>query len=93
MRIQSITEANTQQQQNPFLMKNADLMAADKSATQASFRDCLRSQILDFKAPAATRKAELVAVSSLWGYLTSKGVSPNPEQKPKTRAFVSLSET
>ena len=92
MRIQSIAEANTQQQQNPFLTQKTDSETAGKSVSIVSFKECLRSQILDFKAPAATRKAELVAASPLWSYLTSMGASPRPELKLKERASAPLSD-
>ena len=90
MRIQAITEVNTQQQY-PSHMQNTDSKAVGKSESLGSFKEHLRLQIQDSKAPTATRKAEVVAVNSLWGYLIPQGLSPKPEQKIKTRAYVSLS--
>ena len=92
MRIQSVLEANTQQQSNPFFVQNADSIADGKSASLISFKECLRSQIQDVKAPATTRKAELAAVSYLCNYLAPQRVSPRHDLKQKAREYVPLSK-
>ena len=92
MRIQSITDVNTQQQPNPFSTQKADSITAGKNASLVSFKECLRSQMQDVKAPAATRKAELSAVSYLWSYIRPQRVSHKPEVKAKTSAYAPLSD-
>ena len=92
MRIQSIKEVNTQQQENPFLVQKVGSVAAGESASLVSFKECLRLQIQDIKAPVDTQKAELVAASTLWNYMIPRAASPRPGMKPKARAYLSLSD-
>ena len=102
MRIQSVKEVNTQQQQNPFFVQKAGAVTAGNSASPVSFKDCLRTQIQDTKAPTAMREAELVTASSLWNFLmpggatqksaAQKNVTQKPGMKPKARAYLSLSD-
>jgi len=86
MRIQSTTEVNTRQQHNPFLSYNAGSLAAGKSASIISFQECLRAQMQNAVTPANTRKAELMATSSIWGYFVTQGASAKQEIKFKERA-------
>ena len=97
MRIQSIKEVNTQQQQNPFFMQIAGSGTDGHSASLVSFKECLRAQLQDVKSPEVTRKAESVTASSLWNFLmprevAKKSVTQKPEMKPKARAYLSLSD-
>jgi len=90
MRVQSTAEVNTRQQQNPFLTRNVGHNAADKSASLVSFEECLKTQIKDAAAPAMTRKAELTATGSIWGYYMTQGASAKPEIRLKGRAYAYL---
>ena len=97
MRIQSIKEANTQQQQNPFFVQKAGAVTAGNSVSPVSFKECLRTQIQDTKAPATTREAEPVTANSLWNLLlpggaAQKSVTQKLGMKPRERAYLSLSD-
>ena len=89
MRVQSIAEVNTRQQQNPFLTRKVGHSSADKSASLVSFEECLRTHIQHDEAP-ATRKAEWFATSSVWGYFMAQGASAKPEIRLKGRAYANL---
>lgn len=92
MRIQSIKEVNTDQQQNPFFMQKVSAVTADKSALSGSFKECLKTHIHDIRVPAAAGKAELPVASALCGYLITQKVASKPELKHRPRAYVSLSD-
>jgi len=92
MRVQAITAVNTQQQPNPFFMQSASNATAGKISSLISFEECLKSQIQNNRAPAMTQKAEVLAVSSLSGYLVPQSLLQKPELKPKARAYASLSD-
>ena len=92
MRIQSVKEVSTQQQPNPFSLQKVDSATAGKNASLSSFKECLRTQILDSRNPAATRNAESAAVSSLWNYFIPQRASVKPELRLKPRIYLSLSD-
>ena len=93
MRIQSITETNTQQQYNPHIVQNIGHAQAVNNVSQISFEECLRSQIQDNGVPAMIRKTELwIANVGFDGYNIPQGVSLRPEAKHSLRDYKSLSE-
>jgi len=85
MRIQSTTEVSTRQQHNPFLSLSAGSVMVGKSASIVSFEECLKAQMQNAATPAMTRKAELMATGSIWGYFI-QGASAKQELKIKERA-------
>ena len=92
MRIQSITEVNTNLQPNPFFAQSAGSASTGKSASRLSFEDCLRSQIQESRTIAVTRNAEWHAGSLLMGYYLLPGASSKPELKLRARAYESPSD-
>jgi len=92
MRVQSITEVNTQQQPNPFFVQSASSATAGKITSLVSFEECLKSQIQNNRAPAMTKNAETLAVSSLSGYVMPHRLLHRPDLKPKARAYAPLSD-
>ena len=92
MRIESVKEVNTQQQQYPFFVPKVGSVTAGHSASLVSFKECLRTQIQDTKVPAVTRNAELVTASSLWNFLVPRGATQKPETRLKARAYLPLSD-
>jgi len=94
MRIQSVTEVNTNLQQNPYISQRADLATIGKNASLDSFKECLRSQIQDSRVPAVTRRAEMAAAGALWNCIIPQRASsrPKPEMKHKIRAYTSPSD-
>jgi len=91
MRVHSITEANTRQQQNPFYMQNVNSLIHGKSNSILSFEEHLKSQIQNAKAPVAERKEELLAASYMLG---SYALRATPQRSPlwlKGRTYVSQS--
>ena len=92
MRVQSITQVNTKQQQNPYIMQNTGAMITGKSASLTSFEECLNSQIQDLRALKTTRNAEWQKGNILLGFHFSQGMSLRPELKTRARADKSLSD-
>ena len=92
MRIKSVTEISTNQQPNSNLLFNAGITETGKSSSLTSFEECLKSQIQDVGASAMTRKAEMLAVSSIWGYYMPHMVSLRPELKHRASDVESQSD-
>ena len=93
MRIQPISESNTNLHPNPYLPRSTDSATAGKHASLISFEDCLRAQITDFETPLSTRRAETQAISSLWGHQMQSGVLLKSGIKLRARAKNSPSDT
>ena len=92
MRIQSISEVNTNLQPNPFITQNTDSALAGRQASLISFEECLRAQIQDYKAPQMTKKAEMQAMNFSWGYHLPQGSQLKPDLKLRARAYESPSD-
>ena len=92
MRIQSVTEVNTNYQSNPYYFHGAGSATTGKSASRNSFEECLRSQIQDSRTTALSRNAEWYAGSLLMGYYMLPGVTFRPELKLRARAYESPSD-
>ena len=90
MRIKSIANVNTQQQQNPFLQQGAGLAISGKSAARVNFEECLRMQMQNNMAPATDRNAETHAAGYLWGYNMQQGISIKPEIRLGAREYKAL---
>ena len=92
MRIQHVTDVNTNHQQNPYITKKADAETLGKNASLGSFKECLRSYVQDPRAPAVTQKAEMMAAGALWNGLITQRTSlrSKPEMKQKIRVYTSL---
>ena len=81
MRVHSISELSTNQQQNPYVMKNAGDAHAGKNASGKTFKEYLIPHFQQSSEPAVTRQMEHQIVGILWGYCPSLRVSPKPEPK------------
>jgi len=81
MRVHSISEVSTNQQQNPYITKNAGDMPAGKNASGQSFKDYLIPYFQQSSEPVVTRQLEHQIVGILWGYCPTLRVSPKPEPK------------
>ena len=86
MRIQSVTEVSTNLPPNPYILQYSGQLTAGKSASLKSFKDCFISQIQELRAPAMTRDAEGLALSSVWGFYMPQWAPLKPEMKYKARA-------
>ena len=91
MRIQSITEANTNQQFNPQTIHNDEYKLTWKSASLTSFKDYLKSQIQDDGGSARVGNNEYQAASAVWG-LCMLQLPIRPELKLRARAYDSMSD-
>ena len=92
MRIQSITEANTNQQFNPYAIQKTDFTNNEKSASLTSFKDYLKSQIQDDGGLARSGDTDNESVVAVWGYYMPQWVPTKPELKLRTRAYDSMSD-
>jgi len=86
MRIHSISEVNTHQQQNPFVATNAGLASAGKTASELTFEELLRNQIQQASAAAVTGKPESHIAGLYWGYYPTLKEEQKSEPAPKSRA-------
>jgi len=91
MRIQSVTEVNTNQQQNPYIPKKTDSATIGKNASFGSFKDCLKPYVQDSKVHTVTHKAELTAAGALMSCFIPQRATlrPKPEMKQKIRVYTS----
>ena len=86
MRVQSITEVNTHQQQNPFLLQKAGFSPAGKTVSGLSFEEYFRMYSLQKSAARAPRQPEYQATGLFWGYYPSLKIHPKPEQTLEANA-------
>jgi len=86
MRVQSITEVNTRQQQNPFLLQRADLESTRKTATGLAFEAYFNSYLMQKNAAKVQRKPEYQTTGLFWGYYPSLRVQPKPEPTLESNA-------
>ena len=91
MRIQSITESNTNRQSNPFAVQNVDHASSNKNASQKSFKECLKTQIQDDGGPAKNGVAEQHDVVALMGCYMPQWVPIKPEMKIRARDYYPVS--
>ena len=93
MRIQSVTEVNTHQQQNPYISQKVDPGTYGKGASLGSFKDYLNPHVPETRAPATTSRADLMAAGALWnGMIPQQKISPKLDIKLKTRTYVTPSD-
>jgi len=87
MRVLSISEVNTQQQQNPFLLQTAGSNGTGKTASTVSFEEYFKSFFQQKNAPVAVKQPETHASGMYWGFYPSLKVSPKSEQKLDANAY------
>ena len=97
MRIQSITEVNTQQFTNPHVMQTAGYASTGKEAPLMSFKDHLRAQVQESKPVATPQNDDGYAANLVIGYCLPQWVTPlavtvSPELRNRVRAKDPLSE-
>jgi len=92
MRIQAITEVNTNLQPNPYSSRSSGSGTTGKSISHISFAECLRTQIQENKTLAINSHAQWQAGSLLMGFYMLPGVTFRPEQKIKASAYDSPSD-
>ena len=81
MRINSITEVSTHQQQNPYLTQSAGTLSASRNTSGKTFAECLSPYMHQISEPVVTRQMEHQVVGILWGYCPTLRVSPKTETK------------
>jgi len=77
MRIQSVTEVNTRQQQNPFLLQKVGDVTPGKTATGIAFQDYFLSYLTQKNAVKVKQQPEHAA-GLFWGFYPSLRVQPKP---------------
>jgi len=78
MRVQSITEVNTRQQQNPFLLQKTGLVSNSKTATGLAFEDYFNSYLTQKNAAKVTRHPQHQPAGLFWGFYPSLRVQQKP---------------
>jgi len=86
MRIQSINEVNTRQQQNPFLLHKAGAISAGKTATGLAFEEYFKSYLTQKSAARVNKQPEYQAPGLFWGFYPSLKVQPKPEPTLESNA-------
>ena len=68
MRVQSIFEVSTSQQQNPYVLQKVGAAATGKANLGITFEEYLKSYCQQANSPAATRQTERTAVGIHYAY-------------------------
>jgi len=79
MRVQSITEVNTRQQQNPFLLQKAGFESTGKTANGLAFEEYFKSYLTQKSAAKVQPKTGNQTPGLFWGFYPSLRVQPKPE--------------
>ena len=79
MRIQSVTEVNTRQQNNPFLLQKTGQVSNGKTPTGLAFEEYFKSYMTQKSAARVKRQPERHSIGLFWGFYPSLKVQPKPE--------------